>query len=247
DLGNVSAPLAASTPRAQITDAIAQTCEELRDRVASSVKRGAIPLSLGGDHSLAIGSVTGSLMGGPVGLLWVDAHGDFNTHETSPSGNVHGMPLAVLLGRGDSRLLDVCRQHHVDPAHVALVGIRQLDEGEREALVSAGVKVFTMRDIDEQGMRAVAIQAIERVSAPGRVHVSFDIDALDPVDAPGIATPVRGGLTYREAHLLMEIVADAQVLTAMDVVEINPMLDVRNQTAHTAVDLIVSALGQSIL
>jgi arginase len=247
DLGNVPAPLGMSTPRDQITGAIASVCEALRDMVAASVQRGAVPLSLGGDHSLAIGSVTGSLKGGPVGLLWVDAHGDFNTPETSPSGNVHGMPLAVLLGRGDRRLLEVCQGQYVDPSHVALVGIRQLDPGERQALLAAGVTVFTMRDIDEQGMGAVATQAVQKVAGPGRIHVSFDIDALDPVDAPGIATPVRGGLTYREAHLLMEIVADADMLASMDVVEINPMLDVRNQTAHTAVDLIVSALGQSIL
>jgi arginase len=247
DLGNIDAPLASSVSQDEVVPAIAGVCRRLRDRVEASRRSGAVVITLGGDHSVAIGSVTGTLRVAPAGLLWIDAHGDYNTPETSPSGNVHGMPLAVLLGHGDARLLEVCAGANLDPRHVALVGIRQLDARERHELAFAGVGVFTMRDIDERGMGVVAREAVERVSAAGRVHVSLDIDALDPVEAPGTATPVRGGLTCREAHLLLEVLADRQLLCSMDVVEVNPMLDVRNGTAVTAVDLVISALGQSIL
>jgi arginase len=157
------------------------------------------------------------------------------------------MPLSVLLGRGHQVLLDVLEGNRVRPEHVSLVGVRDLDPRERDALLEAGIATFTMRDIDERGMGSVAREAIDRVKAAGRVHVSLDIDALDPMDAPGIVTPVRGGLSYREAHLLLEVLADENVLCSLDVVEVNPMLDVRNQTAETAVDLVISALGASIL
>lgn len=247
DFGNVDSPQATHLTGQDVVPAIAEVCRQLRDRVEASVKSGAVALTLGGDHSVAIGSVSGTLAAGPVGLLWIDAHGDFNTPETSPTGNVHGMPLAVLLGRGDARLLDVCRGRQVSPEHVAIVGVRDLDRREREELRRAGVAVFTMRDIDERGMGRVAREALERVRGPGRVHVSLDIDALDPVEAPGTATMVPGGLGYREAHLLLEVIADERLLSSMDVVEVNPMLDVRNRTAKTAVDLVVSALGKSIL
>ncbi len=247
DLGNIDAPLASSIAQDDVVPAIANVCVRLRDRVEASVRSGAVVITLGGDHSVAIGSVPGTLRVAPAGLLWIDAHGDFNTPETSPSGNVHGMPLAVLLGHGDARLLEVCAGAKLDPRNVALVGVRQLDARERHELASAGVGVFTMRDIDERGIGVVAREAVERVSAAGRVHVSLDIDALDPVEAPGTATPVPGGLTCREAHLLLEVLADRRVLCSMDVVEVNPMFDVRNGTAGTAVDLVISALGQSIL
>lgn len=247
DFGNVEAPQAALLAGQDVVPAIAELCEKLRDRVEASVRGGAVALTLGGDHSVAIGSVAGALSVAPTGLLWIDAHGDFNTPETSPTGNVHGMPLAVLMGRGHRRLLDVCRGLSVAPEHVALVGVRDLDRREREELLGAGVAIYTMRDIDERGMGRVAREALARVRVPGRVHVSLDVDALDPVDAPGTATLVPGGLGYREAHLLLEIFADEGLLSSMDVVEINPMLDVRNRTAHTAVELIVSALGKSIL
>jgi arginase len=247
DLGNLDVPLSSTVDRTQIVPAIADVCRRLRDRVEATVRGGAVAITLGGDHSVAIGSVAGTLRAAPAGLLWIDAHGDFNTPETSPSGHVHGMPLAVLLGHGDSRLLKVCEGIGLEPRQVALVGIRQLDAREREHLGSAGAHVFTMRDIDERGMGYVAHEAVERVSTGGKVHVSLDIDVLDPDEAPGTATPVRGGLSYREAHLLLEVLADKQALVAMDLVEVNPMLDTRNRTAQTAVELLISALGRSIL
>jgi arginase len=247
DYGNVEAPQAAHLGGQDVVPAIAEVCRRLRAQVEESVRSGAVALTLGGDHSVAIGSVAGAMAAAPTGLLWIDAHGDFNTPETSPSGNVHGMPLAVLMGRGDPRLLDVCRGLTMAPENVAIVGVRDLDRRERDELRQAGVAVYTMRDIDERGMGRVAREALARVRGPGRVHVSLDIDALDPAEAPGTATTVAGGLGYREAHLLLEVIADERLLTSMDVVEVNPMLDVRNRTAHTAVDLIVSALGKSIL
>lgn len=246
DLGNLDAPSPADVGERDVIDVIAEVCGALRDRVAESESAGATVVTLGGDHSVAIGSVAGSMAKGPVGLLWIDAHGDFNTPDTSPSGNVHGMPLAVLFGHGDARLTAVCSGARLDPKHVALVGIRDLDPRERDALAEEGIAVFTMRDIDERGMGAVAREALARVRGTGRVHVSLDIDALDPREAPGTTTAVRGGLTYREAHVLLETVADEGLLCALDVVEVNPMRDVRNQTAETAVGLVVSALGKSI-
>jgi arginase len=246
DLGNLDAPSPVDVGDRDVFAVIAEVCSNLRDRVAASQVSGRTVVTLGGDHSVAIGSVSGSLAGGPVGLLWIDAHGDFNTPDTSPSGNVHGMPLAVLSGYGDPRLTAVCQGRKLDPRHVALVGIRDLDSREREAMALEGLTVFTMRDVDERGMGAVAKDAIARVGGPGRVHVSLDIDALDPSEAPGTTTSVRGGLTYREAHLLLEMIADQNLLCALDVVEVNPMLDVRNQTARTAVELVISALGKSI-
>lgn len=245
--GNLEVPVSAVVTPDQVVPTIARVCGELSAQTERAVRDGALPLTLGGDHSVAIGSVSGVARAKTTGLLWVDAHGDFNTPETSPSGNVHGMPLAVLLKRGDPRLVDVLRGASIDPQHVALVGIRSLDARERNALKEAGVSVFTMRDIDERGMGAVAREAVAVTCRAGHVHLSLDIDALDPTDAPGVATPSAGGLSYREAHLLMEILADAKVLRAMDVVEVNPMLDVMNRTAKTAVDLVASALGQSIL
>lgn len=247
DDGNLEVPVSAVVPEDEIVPTIARVCRELSLRSEKAVREGRLPLTLGGDHSVAIGSVSGVARAHRTGLLWVDAHGDFNTPQSSPSGNVHGMPLAVLLKRGDPRLIEVLDGAHIDPEHVALVGIRSLDVREREALKGAGVSLFTMRDIDERGMGQVAREAVAVACRAGNVHLSLDIDALDPVDAPGIATPSRGGLSYREAHLLMEVLADAGVLASMDLVEVNPMLDVMNRTAKTAVDLIASALGQSIL
>jgi arginase len=248
DLGNLTVPAAAIVEQDQRVPTIARVTQELFEVTRASLSRGALPLVLGGDHSVAIGSVAASADSGDTGLLWIDAHGDFNTHETSPSGNVHGMPLAVVLGRGDPVLVGVGGNGaRLRPEDVVIVGVRQLDPGERRALREAGVLVFSMSDIDERGMNDVADQALSVLSKRKNLHVSFDIDVMDPHDAPGVGTPVRGGLSYREMQLLMEKIADCERLSALDVVEVNPMLDVRNQTAQTAVDLILSALGQKIL
>lgn len=247
DSGNLEVPVSSVVPRSEIVDVIADAARRLANHTADTLARGEIALTLGGDHSVAMGSVSGAARVRPTGLLWIDAHGDFNTPETSPSGNVHGMPLAVLLGKGDPRLVEAAFAPRLDALDVALVGIRQLDDRERDRLREAKIHVFSMRDIDEKGMARVASEALDRISSHGRLHVSFDVDSLDPSVAPGVATPVPGGLSYREAHLLMEMVGDTRMLTSMDVVEVNPLLDVRNGTAKVAVELMLSALGSRIL
>jgi len=211
-------------------------------------------LVLGGDHSLAIGSVAGASsyyaeQGREIGLLWVDAHADMNTPQTTPSGNIHGMSLAINLGDGDDRFLSIGKSGpKVRPEHVALVGARDLDSGEIAALKAKGIGIFTMRDIDEQGMPAVMGQAIGITSAAsGGVYVSFDMDSLDPSVAPGTGTPVAGGLTYREAHLTMEMLHDSGRVIGLDVVETNPALDTGNQTAQAATSLIMSLFGKLIM
>ena len=247
DLGNISVPPAAMVDEGSRIRVIGEVARDLRVRTQEVLQRGALPLVLGGDHSVAIGSVAASAACGSTGLLWVDAHGDFNTPQTSLSGNVHGMPLAVILGKGDELLLSVGEGGpRLSPRDVVIVGVRQLDRSERRALKDAGVQVFSMRDIDERGMSAVANEALGALDHCEHLHLSLDIDVMDPAEAPGVATPVRGGVTYRELQLLMEKIADTEALSAMDIVEVNPMLDVRNQTAKTAVDLVLSALGQSI-
>lgn len=248
DVGNLQVPPAAVVSEGERTRIIAEVNQQLYECARASHSGGALPLVLGGDHSVAIGSVAASVAQGDCGLLWIDAHGDFNTHETSPSGNVHGMPLAVILGRGDERLVEVGPGgSRLSVDDVVIVGVRQLDPGERRALEEAKIRVFSMSDVDELGMSEVANRALAALSHKAHLHVSFDIDAMDPADAPGVATPVRGGLSYRETQLLMEKIADTERLSALDVVEVNPMLDVKNQTAQTAVDLILSALGQKII
>ena len=246
DSGNLDIPVSSVVPKSRLVEVIANTARRLADHTAATVARGEVALTLGGDHSVAMGSVSGATRAQPTGLLWIDAHGDFNTPEISPSGNVHGMPLAVLLGSGHSELVEAARAPRLSVDDVALVGIRQLDGLERERLRDAGIHVFSMRDIDERGMARVASEALDRISGHGRLHVSFDVDALDPSVAPGVATPVPGGLSYREAHLLMEMVSDTGMLASMDIVEVNPMLDVRNATARVAVELALSALGNRI-
>lgn len=243
DHGNIDVPAFSKVEAGQLSQVIAAVNQQLFSLCSDIHSRSSFPLVLGGDHSAVLGSVAASSFAGRTGLLWVDAHGDFNTPETSPSGNVHGMPLAALLGRGESHLTSLGSEP-LRAEDVVLVGVRQLDALEREALCAANIRVFTMRDIDQLGMRAVVEEALALLSHTPRLHLSLDMDALDPNDAPGVGTPVRGGLTYREAHYLMEEVAGCGRLVAMDVVEINPMLDLRNQTAVTAVDLILSALGQ---
>lgn len=207
-----------------------------------------IPIFLGGDHSIAIGTVAGTASAGPLGLIWIDAHGDFNTPETSPSGNIHGMPLATLLGDGCEDLVNLGHPGpKLKPHEVAMIGVRDLDPQERERLAVSGIHVYTMRDVDELGMATVARRALSHLNHLSRLHVSLDMDALDPSVAPGVGTPVPGGLSYREAHLLMEILAESRRVASIDVVEINPILDDRNRTAEVAVKLVASLLGQRIL
>ncbi len=229
---------------------IVRTCLRLRDRVKGILHAGETPVVLGGDHSLAMGSVAGSaaVAGGKIGLLWIDAHADLNTPETSPSGNVHGMPLAVLLGKGDPTLLAIGgKAPVVAPRHTAILGLRDVDPGERERIRKLGVAVYTMKELDERGTSACLREALAKVTR-GTVgfHLSLDMDALDPELAPGVGTPVPGGLTYREAHLACELVAETKKLLSMDVVEVNPILDERNRTADLAVQLVLSALGKTI-
>jgi len=233
---------------------IFRTCLRLRDRVKAALDQGAMPLVLGGDHSLAMGSVAGSAShvaangGGTMGLLWIDAHADLNTPRSSPSGNVHGMPLAVLLGEGDPMLLGISQGTPVVRAdRSVLLGVRSVDQGERKRIRDLGLTVYTMKDLDERGVSACMREALARVTkGTAGFHLSFDVDSLDPEVAPGVGTPVAGGLTYREAHLACELVAESGKLVAMDVVEVNPILDERNRTAEVAVELILSAMGKRI-
>lgn len=231
---------------------IAATCADLAARTETSVAARRFPVVLGGDHSLSAGSVAGAARamqarGESLGLLWVDAHGDINTPATSPSGNVHGMPVAHLLGHGDPRL-HFTTGPAVQAAQTVLVGIRDLDPGERAHLRAFGVHVFTMHDVDRRGLSVVMEEAIVLASAgTAGLWVSYDVDAQDPVHAPGVGTPVAGGFSWREGHLVMEMIADSGRLVGLDVVEVNPILDVSNRTAELAVGLIASALGKRIL
>jgi len=234
-------------------EAILKTCAELCREVERSLGDGRMPLVLGGDHSLAIGSVAGSTnhhakQGEALGLIWFDAHGDANTPETTPSGNIHGMSLAVSLGLGDPDLVNLGgRAPKVQARNTVLIGIRDLDSGERENLKRSGCTVYTMRDLDERGMRDVVDEAI-RIASDGTaaIHLSFDMDVIDPEDAPGTGTPVWGGITYREAHLAMEMINDRAEIAAIDLVEVNPVLDSQNMTGILAAELAQSVLGKRI-
>lgn len=226
---------------------IRELCDELDEAVSTCLSEDAVPVVLGGDHSIAIGTVRASAREADIGVVWFDAHGDFNTPLTTPSGNVHGMPLAAILGEGPFGGTDWAPAA-IDPARVALVGTRSLDSSEREAIAASEISVFTMSDIDERGVAAVteaALSIAESGNTDG-VHVSFDMDWLDPNEAPGVGTPIRGGVTYREAHTAMEIVAETE-LRSLELVEVNPILDQHNQTAELAVELAASALGETIL
>ena len=258
DKGDLPSPIpetqTAVDPTKKYINEIAQVCRRLYEVTVQSHETGALPLVLGGDHSLAAGSVAASadyvrqLTSYPLGLIWVDAHGDMNTPQTTTSGNVHGMPLAALLGQEPSELASIGSSPSVLPRHTVLFGIRNLDEKEKGKIRDAGVHVFTMKDIDREGIAKVAERAIAIASAgTGGIHVSFDLDACDPMHAPGVGTPVRGGLNYREAHMVMELVADSQRLVALDLVEVNPTLDIRNTTAEFGTELALSALGKRIL
>ena len=234
---------------------IARVCQQLYETAGQCLSQGGIPLVLGGDHSLAAGSVAAAAHWArttrrlPIGLIWVDAHGDMNTPATSTSGNVHGMPLAALLGPEPADLSAIGGfSPKVLPAQTVLLGVRNLDEREKVAVRDAGVHVFTMKDIDRQGIASIVEQAVNLAGdGTAGIHVSFDLDACDPMVAPGVGTPVRGGLNYREAHMFMEIVADCGLLTSLDMVEVNPILDIQNTTAQFGMELVLSALGMGIL
>jgi arginase len=258
DEGNVEAPtqetIAPGDPTQKYLREIAAVCGALYERALTILENGGVPIVLGGDHSIAAGSVSASAawarqQGQPLGLIWVDAHGDMNTPQTTLSGNVHGMPLAALLGGTPDALATIGGfAPKVRPPNTVLLGIRNLDEREKAAVRSAGVHVFTMKDVDRQGIAAVTEQAMAIATAGTvGVHVSFDLDVCDPAIAPGVGTPVKGGLDYREAHMVMEMIADAGRLVALDLVEVNPVLDAQNSTAILAAELAASALGMKIL
>jgi len=258
DRGNVAVPVAEiadrGDDRARFLNAIAKSDELVAGYVSEALKRLAIPLVVGGDHSVAAGTVAGvaqhfRALKQAIGLIWIDAHSDINTPQTSDSGNVHGMPLAAVLGMGPEALSHLLGwSPKVLAQHAALVGIRDVDPGERENIRRAGVMAFTMRDIDELGMRAVMEKAIQIASAgTAGYHVSLDMDWVDPEEAPGVGTPVPGGATYREAHLAMEILADHGGILSFELVEVNPIRDERNRTADLATELICSAFGKKIL
>ncbi|HEX9203043.1 MAG TPA: arginase [Vicinamibacteria bacterium] len=241
-------------PRMKYLKEIKEVCEHLRDKVESVVAKGRIPVVLGGDHSIAMGTLAGlsrHFRGRKekVGLIWFDAHADANTAETSPSGNIHGMPLAVALGLGAPSLVNLAGfSPMVDGSRAALVGIRDVDPAERPNVKASGIGAFTMRDIDERGMRAVMEEAIKRTtSGTAGIHVSFDLDGMDPDYAPGVGTPSPGGFSYREAHLAMEMLADTGKVLSAELVEVNPILDQRNGTAVLGVGLLTSLLGKKIL
>jgi arginase len=232
---------------------IARVCQKLFHMASAALADGAIPIVIGGDHSLAAGSVAASAgfareKEQSVGLLWIDAHGDMNTPATTLSGNVHGMPLAALLGNEPVELASIGFSPSVTPQNTVLVGIRNLDDREKEQIRASGVHVFTMKDIDRDGIAKVAERALALAAeGTGGIHVSFDMDVCDPAIAPGVGTPVKGGLDYREAHMVMEMVADSCRLVALDLVEANPTLDIRNATAEFGTELALSALGKNIL
>jgi len=258
DLGNVPVEQAEASPEghphAKYLPQIAATCQRLAMLVEQTLERDTMPLVLGGDHSVAVGTVSGvseffRQREQKVGLIWLDAHADMNTPESSPSGNVHGMPLACIVGMGPPELTDLFGyKPKIAPSNAIIVGLRDVDQVEKPRVRESGVRAFTMRDIDERGLRSVMQEAI-RLACDGTAgfHVSLDMDFIDPKDAPGVGTPVRGGATYREAHLAMEMICDSGRMTSMEVVEVNPVIDEVNRTADLAVELVMSALGKRIL
>lgn len=254
DLGNLPAPVAESVEEgdrtARYAGPVAEVCRSLRATVRESLGRDAMPLILGGDHSLAAGSLAGVLdQRGDVRVLWLDAHGDLNTPATTPSGNVHGMPLAVALGQAPDLFRGLDWDQRQLPAHrVALVGVRSLDPGERDLIRRLGIRVFTIADVDKQGIYEIIQRALDHLNPPpGALHLSLDVDIVDPLFAPGVGTPVSGGITIREAHLALETIAQTGLLASTEVVEVNAIRDHENRTGQLATDLILSALGQTIL
>jgi len=254
DLGNLNVPLP-ETYKVENTSVrymkeVKQVNEELAVSVEKIIEEGRFPLVLGGDHSIAIGVIAGvAKKKKNLGVLWFDAHADLNTPETSPSGNIHGMPLAVSLGYGAPELVNIMDYYpKVKPENVVIIGARALDKGERSFIKEKGIKVFTMHEIDRMGMANVMEEAISYLrKCTDGVHLSLDLDGLDPNDSPGVGTPVTGGVSFREGHLAMEMLADANFLTSAEFVEVNPILDNRNKTAHVAVSLMASAFGEKLL
>ncbi len=254
DMGNIDVPQpetrAIKDRKLKYLPEIVQVSNELCSMVAAAVKQGSIPLILGGDHSIGIGSLAGmAQVKKKLGVLWFDTHADFNSPDTTSSGNIHGMPLAVSMGIGDERLVSTGgRGPKIAEENTVLIGIRNLDPEERTALLNSKTTVFTMSDIDQLGMKEVMRRALDIVTdGTDGVHVSFDLDVIDPSEAPGVGTPVAGGINYREAHLAMELVAEAGIMSSMEMAEVNPILDTRNRTAELAVGLIASAFGKRIL
>ncbi|HEY6264051.1 MAG TPA: arginase [Candidatus Acidoferrum sp.] len=258
DIGNLSVKQPEEMPvgekRAKYMQEIAETCGDVAAAAEKALSEGFLPLVLGGDHSIAAGVAAGVANHfrkekKQIGYLWLDAHGDMNTPESSPSGNVHGMPLAAIMGYGAPELVDLLGfKPKAEPGNIVIVGARDLDAQERKIVKKSGIHVFTMRDIDERGMREVMADALKyAMDDTAGVAVSLDMDFVDPSDAPGVGTPVRGGVTYREAHLAMEMIADTESMVSLEVVEINPILDEHNRTALLGVELVLSGLGQKIL
>jgi arginase len=253
DLGNVEVAVAEAAsegdPQARFLADIKDACAGIAGLVHQAAEGGSIPIVLGGDHSVAVGTLGGlAALSEPGGVLWFDAHGDLNTPETSPSGNVHGMPLAAALGLANETFAsDAWPLPALAPEHVALLGLRSLDAGERELVKELGIAAYTMSDFDRRGVEAVVQEAIERVAGAAFIHVSLDMDVVDPEAAPGVGTPVRGGLSYREAHLAMELVAEGCDFGSIEIVEVNPILDRENATGRLAVELAASAFGERIL
>jgi arginase len=253
DRGNVEAPIRETADpgdqHARYLGAIRATCERVAARVAEAVREGVFPLVLGGDHSIALGTLGGlAAVHGAGAVLWIDAHGDLNTPQTTPTGNVHGMPLAAALGFArDGFESDAWPLPAVDSDRAVLIGGRSFDQGERELIRGRGLSVYTMTELDRRGVEAVVREALERVEGVPFVHLSLDMDVVDPGIAPGVGTPVPGGLSYRETHLAMELIAEADVLSSLEIVEVNPILDHENETARLAVGLTASALGARIL
>lgn len=240
--------------KARYLKEITRALKLLSKKIEQIIAHRGFPLVLGGDHSIAVGTISGiasycKRKRKKMGVLWIDAHGDINTPATSPSGNIHGMPLASVLGFGPRELTTIGGSFSkVDPVNVALVGIRSLDEGEKKLLAQTGISVYTMTDIDRQGIHRVMKKALAKVThGTDFVHVSFDLDAVDPTVASGVGTPVKGGLDYREAHLIMELISEARIMSSLEIVEVNPILDSKNASAEFAVELVTSAFGKKIL
>ena len=258
DAGNIPVAIAEQKKEgaasAKYLKEITQTCTKEAELVVKTLEAGKVPVVLGGDHSIAAGTVSGvsefyRRQNQQIGLIWIDAHADINTPATSPSGNVHGMPLAAIMNLWPSELANIFGfAPKIQPEHCVLVGVRDIDDTEKENIRKAGIEVFTMRDIDERGMRVVIEEAL-RMAGRGTAgyHISLDMDWIDPEDAPGVGTPVRGGATYREAHLAMEIIADHGRMLSFEIVEVNPVIDEHNRTADLAVELTLSAFGKKIL